>query len=99
MQIFDVLFQEYELFLMKQNIDVCVHKSVGEFIVDQASCDAYGARELQRVMEQHIIDPLADMIVKKEVYLGDELEILVCNKKIVFEIQKYETRVEETLEN
>ena len=93
LRIFDVLLDEYVSFLAKKNIDVAVHNSAAEFIVDQSSYKQYGARELQRVMERHIINPLADMIVNKKVFPGDEVEIFCQDEKIAFEIQKCEDRM------
>jgi len=92
LQIFDVLFDEYELFLMDQNIDVVMHDSAAEFVVDQSSCELYGARELQRVMDRYIINPLADMIVKGKIFPGDEVEIFCKNEKIAFKAPKCENK-------
>ncbi len=95
LKIFNILFGEYILLLMDQNIDIRVYGSVGEFIVERSSCEIYGARELQRNIETHIINPLADMIVKKFVYPGDEIEIIYDNKKIFFEVKKCEERMKD----
>ncbi|MCK4297528.1 MAG: AAA family ATPase, partial [Candidatus Marinimicrobia bacterium] len=55
-------------------------------IIARASWDpAYGARPVKRMIQKHILDPLAGKILKGQFNSGDKINIIVKNGEIKFE--------------
>jgi len=59
-----------------------------KLLVEWGTSDEYGARPLRRLMEDKIIGPLSEMLLRKEVGFGDFVRVRAVGGKLVFEVSK-----------
>ncbi len=69
--------------LVKKNIFLTLSPEAKEFLVSQGYVPEMGARPLRRAVEQHLEDPLAEMLLKNP-KLEAEFEVIIKDKKIEF---------------
>ena len=72
--------------LLAQKIHITVSDDVKHYVANLGYDRTYGARPLKRVLQSHILDPLASRIVSKEIGEGDTIKISLSNNEIVFKV-------------
>lgn len=63
--------------------------SAKEFLVSEGTSLEYGARHLKRAIEQHLVQPLSNLLSRHQIKRGDE-EVVVdhCKDKLVFAAER-----------
>lgn len=73
-QIVDLLIKDFNgLLLQKFSIFVELTTSAKERIIDLGYNELYGARELKRTIEQEVIGPLSDFLLREELTKGNKV--------------------------
>ena len=73
--------------LAQKNIHLnCSHKAL-EWLGREGFDEVYGARELKRIIQKHLQNPIAEMILKGEFGKADELIVDVKNNQLVLHAQ------------
>ena len=80
-KIFDIDLAIYRHKLAKQGIHLCVGDKVKDHFCGLGYSSKYGARNLKRIVEKEIINPLADYLFKNENFTG-ELNIALKGEKV-----------------
>jgi ATP-dependent Clp protease ATP-binding subunit ClpB len=71
--------------LAPKGINIELDKSAKEYLVKNGYSSEYGARELKRLIQKSILDPLAQKIVGGEIKQGEKLIIKARKEEIVFD--------------
>jgi len=71
--------------LAPKGIYIELDKSAKEYLVKNGYSSEYGARELKRLIQKSILDPLAQKIVGGEIKQGEKLIIKAKKEEIVFD--------------
>jgi len=87
-KIVDILFEEMTQRLNETGINVILNDDSREYLAEKGFDPVYGARYLRNVMEREILDPLSEMILKKDITRGNNVHILVKNGNLNFKITK-----------
>tara|TARA_R110002096_G_scaffold238581_8_gene430169 strand:+ start:3030 stop:5540 length:2511 start_codon:yes stop_codon:yes gene_type:complete len=61
--------------LEEKQIELKFDKSAMDFIIEQGSDPAFGARPMRRAVERHVEDPLAEALLRGEVKEGDKVKV------------------------
>ena len=72
--------------LTSRNIQMVLSDSAVGLLMDKGYNEAYGAREIQRIFEQYIAEPLSQMILKGEVNAGQIVRASASGDGIQFEV-------------
>jgi ATP-dependent Clp protease ATP-binding subunit ClpC len=67
-----------------QNIKLDIDQSAIDFLIDVGYKPEYGARPLNRAIERHIEDPLAEDIIRGRIKSGQTVKVTVDNNKMLF---------------
>ncbi len=70
--------------LAARQIDLLVGEAVKTFLVDRSIRPEFGARQIRRVAEQYIEDPLAEEVLKGNYPEGSRLQAEIDDQKLVF---------------
>lgn len=70
--------------LKAHDIAIEVDAKTKEYLVEKGYDDKYGARPLQRAIERHLEDPLAEAILTGEIKKGEPVYVTVKDAKVVF---------------
>jgi len=71
--------------LAPKGIQIELDKTAKEFLVNNGYSSEYGARELKRLIQKSILDPLAQKIVAGEIKIGEKLIIKAKGEEIIFD--------------
>jgi len=91
----------YELSLAKTrtSYDIMFDESIVEHIIDISKenprVDAYGAREVKRIIDSDIYNIVADEIVKRKISADTSLNVSIINNKVKVAEVKAKRRIEE----
>ena len=66
MRILDLLIEELEDNLKKQQVEIVVRKYVKNHVLKQGYSKEYGARSLRRTLEKELLDVIADYLLKEK---------------------------------
>lgn len=66
-----------------QFIFIC-SQQVKDFFMEQGYSSKFGARPLKRVLEKHLLMPLAELSSTKQISLGDEINVVLKDGKLKF---------------
>ena len=72
--------------LKERGIKLKMVKAVEAKIVNESSCKEYGARELRRVMNKELIDPLSKILLGRKAV--SEIKVSIVKKDIHFDVKK-----------
>lgn len=72
--------------LTSKSIQMVLSDSAVGLLMDKGYNEAYGAREIQRIFEQYIAEPLSQMILKGEVNAGQIVRASASGDGIQFEV-------------
>ena len=67
-------------------IDFKIDKAAKEYILEQGYKEEYGARELKRTLTSLLEDLLAEEKLKGNIHAGDNINIVVKNKKLAIKV-------------
>ncbi len=87
-KIVDILFDEMTQRLDEAGIKVVLNESAKEYLSEKGFDPVYGARYLRNIMEKELLDPLSEMILKKDTGRGDSIHISSRGGKLEFKISK-----------
>ncbi|GHM57937.1 MAG: chaperone protein ClpB [Candidatus Mesenet longicola] len=82
-KIVDIQFSYLQKRLLSQKLNIELSQEVREWIAEHGYDPLYGARPLKRVIQQHIQNNLARLILSGEVNENDKLEVKLNNDEIV----------------
>ena len=74
-QIIDLLSEELLVRVKGLGIAVNIRDSAKNFLVDRGYDAKFGARPLKRALQQHLEDPLAEVILSKKLQEGDRITV------------------------
>jgi ATP-dependent Clp protease ATP-binding subunit ClpA len=83
LQIVDKFLLELENQLEEKNITLSATAEVREFFAEEGFKPEFGAREMQRVMQEHVKRPLADEILFGHLRKGGRAEVHLIDGKVV----------------
>jgi len=98
--IFDILSMEAIREIVKIQIDLVRERlaikeisleltdEAYEYLAKEGYNPQYGARPLKRVIQNKILNPVASLIISKEILKGGVVSVSVKNKELVFDIKK-----------
>lgn len=84
-QVIDLLLQRLLKRLEDKKVGLELTDQARDFIAREAYDPVYGARPLRRYLQSHIESTLAKMLIKGELFEGDQLQIDVQDNQLVFE--------------
>ncbi len=61
--------------LKEKKINILIEESAENWLIDEGFSESYGARPLKRIIQNNIIDKIADMILRNQ--LNDEKKIII----------------------
>ncbi|WP_339047787.1 ATP-dependent chaperone ClpB [Candidatus Mesenet endosymbiont of Phosphuga atrata] len=82
-KIVDIQFSYLQERLLSQKLSIELSQKAREWLAERGYDPLYGARPLKRVIQQHIQNNLARLILSGEVNENDKLEVKLNNDKIV----------------
>ena len=82
MSIVDIQAEKIAENLSERQIKIKIGKKVKEFLVDQCKDVEYGARPLQRLISQHILDPISEKVLEGKVADGSSVLVDIKDGKI-----------------
>jgi ATP-dependent Clp protease ATP-binding subunit ClpB len=74
-RIVEIQFSRLQKLLEERKIVLTLDAAARDWLAAKGWDPAYGARPLKRVIQRHVQDPLAEMILAGEVADGDRVEI------------------------
>jgi ATP-dependent Clp protease ATP-binding subunit ClpB len=83
-RIVDIQMQHLAKLLEERKITVALEPAAREWLADKGWDPAYGARPLKRVIQKHVQDPLAELILSGRIKDGDRVTIGVESQGLVF---------------
>lgn len=90
-QVIDLEVAKLQKRLARKRISLRLNADAKEFLVSQGFMPEMGARPLRRSVEQHLEDPLAEMLLKNP-NLAASFEISLKDQKLDFAIQEEENK-------
>lgn len=87
--IIDKILAEANKRLLAREIVINLSDSAKEYLMDRGYSRAYGAREMERVFARCINEPLARMILSKEVKAGVTVFAVVMDGKLGFAVRQF----------
>jgi len=78
--------------LLQKEIQLQIDEAVKKYLAKEGFSPDFGARELKRVIQRNILDPLAYKIINGEVGPADIVKITVENNKLNFIIVHFHSR-------
>jgi len=78
--------------LAQKEIQLQIDEAAKKYLAKEGFSPEFGARELKRVIQRNILDPLAYKIINGEVGPADTVKISVEDNKLNFIIVHYHSR-------
>ena len=95
MQIADLMVKELKVRVdQNMKINISYGSKLTKFIFDKGYDRKYGARPLRRAIQEHIEDPMAELILKGEIKEGDTVSLSVVKEKVKFRVRKKQEQAE-----
>ena len=69
--------------LKDRGVGVRIYQGAYEHLAEQGYSEEFGARELRRVFERHVINPASDLLLDESFERGDVIEALMEDGKLV----------------
>ncbi len=85
-KIVGIQIDEVKKRLDNKNINITVSSSVLNYLAEKGYDPHYGARPIKRLIQTKILDPLAQLIIKKQVSNGQVIKIELKKGDFVFEV-------------
>jgi ATP-dependent Clp protease ATP-binding subunit ClpB len=85
---------DIELELLKQRIlnstvgavfTIAIHPEVKKKFITEGKCLEFGARELKRIIQKQLTNPLANMVSNNQILSGDVINVFLENDQVVFD--------------
>jgi len=67
-----------------QDIRIRMYQRAYEFLAQEGYNPEYGARELKRAVERHVVNPMSERLLSGEFAAGDTIEVLIENDALAF---------------
>jgi len=83
-KIVEIQLRNVQKRLEQKDIQLEVSDEVKKFLAKEGYSPEFGARELKRVIQRLILDPLASKIVANEIKPSDKVKVVLSNNQIVF---------------
>ena len=80
--------------LAEKNIGIRMYQRAYEFIAEKGYSPQFGARELRRAVDRHVINPISERILNREFVEGDMIDVMMDGDQLVF--RKGEPHARET---
>jgi len=87
-KIVDIRIEEVLERLAKKDLTLEVEESVYDYLADKGYNPQYGARPLNRVIENEILTPVANLMVDRGVFEGGEVLVKRDGDELNFEVTK-----------
>ncbi len=87
-QIVDIRLEEVLERLEKKDLTLVVEDPVYDYLADEGYDPQYGARPLNRVIENEILTPVANLMVDRGVFEGGEVVVKRDDNGLAFEVTK-----------
>ncbi|MCK4796828.1 MAG: ATP-dependent Clp protease ATP-binding subunit [Spirochaetes bacterium] len=92
LKIIDIIFQETQQNIKEHNLSISLSESAKNYIISNNYDKKFGARPLRRLLQKEITDPFTIEILNRRFQNGDNIEVTVKNKKLVFNIKNKKPR-------
>jgi ATP-dependent Clp protease ATP-binding subunit ClpB len=83
-RIVDIQMKRLEKLLEERKIVIDLDAAAREWLADKGYDPAYGARPLKRVIQKHLQDPLAELILSGRVKDGDKVKVSATKFGLTF---------------
>lgn len=88
LQIITLMLTDLSAGLAEKGIQLAVDDAAKQVVLDQSYNKLYGARPMRRYIEQHIEDPLAQMLIMGELQAGDTAQVHADGQDISVTVQR-----------
>ena len=85
-QIVDLMLSDTIKVLGEKNITVSVSSEAKEFILEKGTNIKFGARPLRRAIQRYVEDEISEMILRRKVLDGQNIEIGLMNDSLTFKV-------------
>jgi ATP-dependent Clp protease ATP-binding subunit ClpB len=72
--------------LAERNITIALTQAATDLLAREGYNPVYGARPLKRVIQRHVIDPLALKVIQGEIREGDHVLVDVMGDELTFAV-------------
>ncbi len=72
--------------LDKRNISIALTSEATDLLIEEGYDPVYGARPLKRVIQRHIVDPLAMKVIQAELHDGDHVIVDAFDDELTFDV-------------
>ncbi|MFQ6116265.1 MAG: AAA family ATPase, partial [bacterium] len=83
--IIDKLLSQVQERISQKGLSLTVSDEVYDFLMKHGYSETYGAREMDRVIQRMISEPLAEALLKGRLKSGDQISLKIESDKIVFQ--------------
>ncbi|QDM15341.1 ATP-dependent chaperone ClpB [Tardiphaga sp. vice352] len=97
-RIVEIQFARLQSLLKDRKIELALDPAARDWLAEKGWDPAYGARPLKRVIQRHVQDPLAEMILAGDVKDGDDVDISTEGGALTFNGQPPHTADTEPFE-
>jgi ATP-dependent Clp protease ATP-binding subunit ClpC len=87
-KIVNIQMEEVTKRLVNKNIEIKITPQVISYLAKEGYDPHYGARPIKRLIQEKILNPLAQLIIKKSVSDGGSVKIGIKGKEFVFDIKQ-----------
>ncbi len=85
-KIVDLMLKEVRIRLKSHSIDLKLTSGAKDFLIKKGYDPVYGARPLKRAIQRYIEDPLAELLLKRDIPPGSRIEVIVKRGKLRFKV-------------
>lgn len=87
-EIVSIQIDEVKNRLNEKGIEIKVSNSVVDFLAKEGYDPHYGARPLKRLIQSKILDPLAQLIIKKQISDGSSIKVDIKKGEFIFDFKE-----------
>jgi ATP-dependent Clp protease ATP-binding subunit ClpC len=87
-KIVKIQIEEVKGRLDEKGIDITVSPKVIKYLGEEGYDPSYGARPLKRLIQTKILNPLAQLIIKRQVISGQSIKVGIKKDEFIFDVKK-----------
>jgi ATP-dependent Clp protease ATP-binding subunit ClpB len=87
-KIVSIQIDEVKKRLDEKGIEIKISNDVIKYLSEEGYDPHYGARPLKRLIQTKILDPLAQLIIKRQISDGSSIDISIKNKEFTFDFKE-----------
>lgn len=97
--IIDKLLNRIREYLAPKGLALYVSEKIYDFLIKNGYSETYGVREMDRIIQKKITEPLAEELLKNKFRNGDKIYIGIESEKILFIKKESTDKYDNTIQN